>query len=131
LTPPNNAFRARNGAGASISLTDVVVGWRQDEGPQLAAELGAEILAHVCALEAQPLDEPGVSPIVAAQLIVAWSRRGRVGSEAAFARPAAGAALPASSEQTNRHQLSRSGDRQLNHALDTRHPPATATRARN
>src|SRR5207245_2281551 len=51
-----------------------------------AAELEREILAHVRALAPRLLDEPGVGPIVAAQLIVAWSHRGRLRSEAAFAR---------------------------------------------
>ncbi len=51
-----------------------------------AAELEREILAHVRLLAPQLLDEPGVGPIVAAQLIVAWSHHGRVRSEAAFAR---------------------------------------------
>ena len=50
-----------------------------------AAELEAEILAHVRALVPQLLDEPGVGPIVAAQVIVTWSHKGRVRSEAAFA----------------------------------------------
>ena len=78
-----------------------------------AAELEQEILAHVRALTPQLLDEPGVGPIVAAQLIVAWSHRGRVRSEAAFARLAGVAPVPASSGQTQRHRLSRGGDRQL------------------
>lgn len=38
-----------------------------------AAELEREILAHVRALAPALLDEPGVGPIVAAQLIVTWS----------------------------------------------------------
>jgi transposase len=77
------------------------------------------------------LDEPGVGPIVAAQLIVAWSHRGRLRSEAAFARLAGVAPVPASSGQTTRHRLSRGGDRQLNRALHTvvlhrrQHDPAT------
>jgi transposase len=77
------------------------------------------------------LDEPGVGPIVAAQLLVAWSHPGRVRSEAAFARLAGVAPLPASSGQTSRHRLSRGGDRQLNRALHTvvlhrrQHDPAT------
>ena len=96
-----------------------------------AAELEREILAHVRALAPQLLDEPGVGPIVAAQLIVAWSHRGRVRSEAAFARLAGVAPIPASSGQTLRHRLSRGGDRQLNRALHTivlhrrQHDPAT------
>jgi len=84
-----------------------------------AAELETEILTHVRALAPQLLDEPGVGPIVAAQLIVAWSHHGRVRSEAAFARLAGAAPIPASSGQTTRHRLSRGGDRQLNRALHT------------
>ena len=84
-----------------------------------AAELEREILAHVRALAPQLLDEPGVGTIVAAQLLVAWSHPGRVRSEAAFARLAGVAPLPASSGQTRRHRLSRAGDPQLNRALHT------------
>jgi transposase len=84
-----------------------------------ADELEQEILAHVRALAPRLLDEPGVGPIVAAQLIVAWSHRGRLRSEAAFARLAGVAPIPASSGQTTRHRLSRGGDRQLNRALHT------------
>jgi transposase len=96
-----------------------------------AAELEREILAHVRALAPALLDEPGVGPIVAAQLLVAWSHRGRVRSEAAFARLAGVAPVPASSGQTTRQRLSRGGDRQLNRALHTvvlhrrQHDPAT------
>jgi transposase len=84
-----------------------------------AEGLESEILAHVRALAPPLLDEPGVGPIVAAQIIVAWSHPGRVRSEAAFARLAGAAPIPASSGQTNRHRLSRGGDRQLNRALHT------------
>src|SRR5207249_11884062 len=84
-----------------------------------AAELEREILAHVRALAPQLLDEAGVGPIVAAQVIVAWSHHGRVRSEAAFARLAGAAPIPASSGQTTRHRLSRGGDRQLNRAMPT------------
>jgi transposase len=96
-----------------------------------AEELEGELLAHVHALAPGLLEEPGVGPIVAAQLLVAWSHRGRVRSEAAFARLAGVAPLPASSGQSNRHRLSRGGDRQLNRALHTvvlhrrKHDPET------
>ena len=96
-----------------------------------ADELEREILAHVRALVPELLDEPGVGPIVAAQLIVTWSHHDRVRSEAAFARLAGVAPLPASSGLTTRHRLSRGGDRQLNRALHTvilhrrQHDPAT------
>ena len=98
-----------------------------------ADQLEREILGHVRALAPQLLDERGVGPIVAADVIVAWSHPGRVRSEAAFARLAGVAPLPASSGQTTRHRLSRGGDRQLNRALHTiilqrrQHDPATQT----
>jgi transposase len=104
---------------------------RVQSATEEAAELQAEILAHVRALAPKLLDEPGVGPIVAAQLIVSWSRKGRVRSEAAFARLAGVAPIPASSGQTIRQRLSRGGDRQLNRALHTvilhrrLHDPAT------
>ena len=84
-----------------------------------ASLLEREILCHVRALVPELLNEPGVGPIVAAQLLVAWSHPGRLRSEAAFARLAGVAPVPASSGQTTRHRLSRGGDRQLNRALHT------------
>jgi transposase len=96
-----------------------------------AETLEREILNHVRALVPELLDEPGVGPIVAAQLIVTWSHRDRIDSEACFARLAGVAPLPASSGLTTRHRLSRGGDRQLNRALHTvilhrrQHDPAT------
>jgi hypothetical protein len=96
-----------------------------------ADDLERVILAHVQATAPKLLDEAGVGPIVAAQLIVTWSHKDRVRSEAAFARLAGVAPLPASSGQTIRHRLSRGGDRQLNRALHTvilhrrQHDPAT------
>ena len=96
-----------------------------------AGELEHEILARVRALAPALLEEPGVGPIVAAQLIIAWSHPGRLRSEACFARLAGVAPIPASSGQTTRHRLSRGGDRQLNRALHTivlhrrQHDPAT------
>ena len=96
-----------------------------------AEQLEREIRAHVEALAPKLLEEPGVGPIVAAQLLVVWSHPGRVRSEAAFARLAGVAPVPASSGQTVRQRLSRGGDRQLNRALHTivlhrrQHDPAT------
>ena len=98
-----------------------------------AETLEREILSHVRALVPELLDEPGVGPIVAAQLIVTWSHRDRIDSEASFARLAGVAPLPASNGLTTRHRLSRGGDRQLNRALHTvilhRHQHDPATRA--
>jgi transposase len=79
-----------------------------------ADQLERELLGHVRALAPALLDEPGVGPVVAAQLLVAWSHHRRLRSEACFARLAGVAPVPASSGQTQRHRLSRGGDRQLN-----------------
>ena len=49
--------------------------------------------------------------------MLSWSQKGRIRSEAAFARLAGVAPIPASSGQTIRYRLDRSGDRQLNRAL--------------
>jgi transposase len=92
---------------------------RIEAATEEANELELEIVGHVRVLVPELLNESGVGPIVAAQLIVSWSHRGRVRSEAAFARLAGVAPLPASSGQTIRHRLSRGGDRQLNRALHT------------
>jgi len=75
----------------------------------------------------------GVGPIVAAIVLCAWSHPGRCGSDAAFAMLAGAAPIPASSGQTVRVRLNRSGDRHLNQALHlivlTRLRYAPATRA--
>jgi transposase len=85
------------------------------------ADLDAELSTLLPQHAAGPalLAEPGVGPIVAAQLLVSWSHRGRVRSEAAFASLAGVAPLEASSGQRTRHRLSRTGDRDLNRALHT------------
>jgi len=84
-----------------------------------ALELEREIQPIVARLAPVLLAEMGVGAIVAAQILCAYSHAGRIRSEAAFAALAGVAPLPASSGQTVRHRLSRSGDRQLNRALHT------------
>jgi transposase len=60
----------------------------------------------------------GVGPITAAQLLItAGLNTHRLRSEAAFARLTGVAPIPASSGKTNRHRLSRGGDRAANNAL--------------
>ena len=65
------------------------------------------------------VNQPGIGPFCAAQIICAWSHHGRLRSEAAFAALAGVAPIPASSGQVIRHRLNRGGDRQLNRALHT------------
>ena len=80
-------------------------------------ELAREIGTITRKLAPQLLEQPGVGPLAAAQLVLSWSHRGRISSEAAFARLAGCAPIPASSGQTVRYRLDRSGDRRLNRAL--------------
>jgi transposase len=86
--------------------------------------LNAEIADHTRAITTlvrtwRPdlLSRCGVGPIVAAVVLCAWSHPGRCGSDAAFAMLGGAAPIPASSGQTVRVRLNRSGDRQLNQAL--------------
>jgi transposase len=80
-------------------------------------ELAREIDRLVRKLAPQLLDQPGVGTLLAAQVLLAWSHRGRLPNEAAFARLAGVAPIPASSGQTVRYRLDRSGDRKLNRTL--------------
>jgi transposase len=80
-------------------------------------DLETEVATLTRELAPHLLNEPGVGPLAAAQLLLSWSHPGRVRSEAAFARLAGAAPIPASSGQTIRYRLDRSGDRQLNRAL--------------
>jgi transposase len=88
---------------------------------QQTAELDPELAKLIAQHPAGPtlLAEPGVGPVVAAQLLVSWSHRGRVRNEAAFAALAGASPLEASSGQRIRHRLNRGGDRDLNRALHT------------
>lgn len=79
----------------------------------------------------QLLEQVGVGPVVAAQLMVSYSHHGRCRDEAAFAALAGASPVPASSGRIVRHRLNRGGDRQLNRVLHTiavtrvRHDPRT------
>jgi transposase len=86
---------------------------------QEAQTLEREIERLVRTLAPALLDEPGVGPISAGFLLLGWSHQGRLRSEAAFARLAGSAPIPASSGKTVRHRLDRGGDRRLNRALHT------------
>jgi transposase len=126
-------LRRSSSAGADELATRMVLrslARRAGAATLEADELEGEILAHVRTLAPTLLDEPGVGAIVAAQLLVAWSHRGRLRSEACFARLAGVAPIPASSGQTTRHRLSRGGDRQQPGAAHGRPAPPPA-RSRN
>jgi transposase len=126
-------FRRSNSAADELATRLVLrsLARRIQAATREADELECELLGHVRTLAPALLDEAGVGPIVAAQLIVAWSHHRRLRSEACFARLAGVAPVPASSGQTQRHRLSRGGDRQLNRAIHTialhrrQHDPTT------
>jgi transposase len=80
-------------------------------------QLAREIDTLVRRLAPQLLDQPGVGTLLAAQVLLCWSHPGRLANEAAFARLAGVAPVPASSGQTIRYRLDRSGDRKLNRTL--------------
>ena len=82
-----------------------------DNRKALDAAVG-EVAPELCEL-------PGVGSVVAACVLTAWSHPGRVRSEGAFAALAGTCPIPASSGNTLRHRLNRSGDRRLNRALTT------------
>jgi transposase len=82
-----------------------------------AAEHEREILTIVRNWRPDLLDKRGIGPIVAANVLCAWSHQGRCRSEAAFASLSGTSPIPASSGLTTRHRLNRSGDRQLNRAI--------------
>ena len=86
---------------------------------QEADELDAELKRILSDQVPHLLAEPGVGPISAAAIYLAWSHHGRIRNDAAFAALAGVSPIPASSGQTTRHRLNRGGDRQLNRALHT------------
>ncbi len=81
------------------------------------AELDQELERIVSTLAPELLDECGVGPICAAQLIVSSGDPTRMKSEASFAALAGTSPVEASSGPLRRHRLNRGGDRQLNWAL--------------
>ena len=132
------------GVDARKALTSAqittIAGWRaRDEDPPVAAcrreairlasrihALGRDLAANMAELRQftaaevpELLDLPGVGPVVAGTILLAWSHPGRVRSEAAFAALAGTSPIPASSGNTIRYRLNRGGDRQLNRVLTT------------
>ena len=62
-------------------------------------ELAREIEQLTGKLAPQLLNQPGIGPLLAAQIVLAWSHQGRLANEAAFAKLAGAAPIPASSGQ--------------------------------
>jgi transposase len=128
--PPPLRARLEPLRGQSLARRAAVVRSRQECAPALrrlarrALALGEEIelvdrelLELVRRLAPALLEECGVGPVCAAQLIVSSGDPARMRSEAAFAALAGTSPVDASSGRQRRHRLNRGGDRQLNAAL--------------
>ena len=83
------------------------------------ADNRSQITAILTTHAPQLLELPGVGAVTAAVILTVWSDPGRIRSEAAFAQIAGTCPIPASSGNTVRHRLNRSGARRLNRALNT------------
>jgi hypothetical protein len=97
----------------------------------------AELQLRLQSLAPQLLNEFGISAVLAAEFYNAWVERGRIRSEAAFAKLCGVAPIPASSGEHVRYRLNRGGDRRLNRALHQAvlcrlayHPPTQQYAAR-
>ncbi len=116
--------RLRTGPAQSLEHRATIMALRATARRVLALEAEANDLEsqlEQLVTERAPwlLTQPGVGPITATEILVAWSHPRRLRSEGAFAMLAGTAPIPASSGQTMRHRLNRGGDRQLNRALHT------------
>jgi transposase len=84
------------------------VGWQNLDG---------ELETIVTELVRELLEECGVGPVCAAQLVASSGDPARMQSEAAFAALAGTSPVDASSGRQRRHRVNRGGDRQLNRTL--------------
>ncbi|MBE3110564.1 MAG: IS110 family transposase [Acidobacteria bacterium] len=101
-------------AGCLVRISERI-GHLKEELRQIDREL--EHLTR--SLSPRLLEELGVGPVVAAQIIVSAGDASRIRSEAAFAALAGTSPVEASSGLVKRHRLNRGGDRQLNWAMHT------------
>ena len=93
------------------------LGCRVERFSRELREIERALASLVAELAPTLLDECGVGPVCAAQLLVSSGDPGRMRSEASFAALAGTSPVDASSGKQRRHRLNRGGDRQLNWAL--------------
>jgi transposase len=93
------------------------LGRRVERLSREVAEVERSLAELVAELAPRLLEECGVGPVCAAQLLVSSGDPGRMRSEASFAALAGTSPVEASSGKQRRHRLNRGGDRQLNWAL--------------
>jgi transposase len=103
-------------AAAKLALKGLAIRYRQLSAEIDALDMHLEQLVATAAPEL--IAVKGVGPDIAGALLVAaGDNPDRLHSEAAFASLCGVAPIPASSGKTNRHRLSRGGDRDANRAL--------------
>jgi transposase len=93
------------------------LGLRAEQLTKELAEAERALAALVAEVAPELLEECGVGPVCAAQLLVSSGDPIRMTSEASFAALAGTSPVEASSGKQRRHRLNRGGDRQLNWAL--------------
>lgn len=93
------------------------LGKRAERLSKEVADAEHALATLVAELAPELLEECGVGPVCAAQLLVSSGDRERMRSEASFAALAGTSPVEASSGKQRRHRLNRGGDRQLNWAL--------------
>ena len=110
------AARPRPGADVGIAVLQRL-GRRAERLSHEVLEVDGRLLEILTEVAPALLEECGVGPVCAAQLLVSSGDPQRMASEASFAALAGTSPLDASSEQQRRHRLNRGGDRQLNRAV--------------
>jgi transposase len=103
-------------AAAKLALRGLAVRYRQLSAEIDALDVHLEQLVSTAATELLAVKGVGTD-IAGALLVAAGDNPERLRSEAAFASLCGVAPIPASSGKTNRHRLSRGGDRDANRAL--------------
>jgi transposase len=103
-------------AAAKLALKGLAVRYRQLSAEIDALDVHLEQLVATAAPELIAVKGVGAD-IAGALLVAAGDNPDRLRSEAAFASLCGVAPIPASSGRTNRHRLSRGGDRDANRAL--------------
>jgi transposase len=103
-------------AAAKLALKGLAVRYRQLSAEIDALDVHLELLVSIAAPELIAVKGVGTD-IAGALLVAAGDNPDRLHSEAAFASLCGVAPIPASSGKTNRHRLSRGGDRDANRAL--------------
>jgi transposase len=103
-------------AAAKLALKGLAVRYRQLSAEIEALDVHLEQLVASAAPELLAVKGVGTD-IAGALLVAAGDNPDRLHSEAAFASLCGVAPIPASSGKTNRHRLSRGGDRDANRAL--------------